>query len=90
MKLTDRLTDELRGYGLSEYPVARRIAAIVRDAKLDRAANEGKRLLREGKQGSEQALCHLREKLRLTRWEIARSSTHHTQRRGDEARNDQD
>ena len=32
MRLTDRLTDELRIYGLAEYPIARRITQIVKEA----------------------------------------------------------
>jgi hypothetical protein len=31
-KLTDRLNEELHSYGLREYPIARRIAQIVREA----------------------------------------------------------
>jgi len=33
MKLSDRITDELRGYGLHDYPVARRISALVRESR---------------------------------------------------------
>lgn len=42
------------------------------DAKLDRAANEGKRLLKDGKNGNTEALRNLKEKLHLTRWETVR------------------